>query len=188
MASPARTNEELNLTVVQRYFPAVTQILTLANYAVLYKHSFEKKEWEKQDIEGTLFVCQLQLDSLGGERYSVVIMNRRGLKNFMEELIGENALEFTDDFIIQARESVEGELVAYGFWIHQDGSTANARVEVGAVIRELAVRGEKSRREKREEMEKREEAASGVAMGRQLSLSDLFRNQRAEDGGLSLGS
>lgn len=97
---PLRSNEELNLTVLRRHNPSITAILSLAPYAVVYIFSSTTRQWEKSGIEGTMFVCQLQQGSLGEERYSVFVLNRRGLNNFDTALTDANNVEITDEYVI----------------------------------------------------------------------------------------
>ncbi len=56
---PSRSNTELNLTVLRRYVPSITQILSIAPFAVLYTFLPETQIWERCGVEGTLFICQL---------------------------------------------------------------------------------------------------------------------------------
>ncbi|PWY72905.1 PH domain-like protein [Aspergillus heteromorphus CBS 117.55] len=97
---PLRTNEELNLAVLRRHNPAVTSILSLAQYAVVYLFSPTTRQWEKNGVEGTLFVCQLTPGPLSEDRYSVFVLNRRGLTNFDLPLTDAENVEITDEYII----------------------------------------------------------------------------------------
>ena len=78
---PPRSNEQLNLSVLQRHYPDITSLLYVASYTVLYVFSLESNTWEKTGIEGTLFVCQLTPSPIGADRFSVVILNR-GTREF----------------------------------------------------------------------------------------------------------
>lgn len=146
---PARTNEELNLSVLQRHDPSVHQILSVAPFAVVYTFNPSSSTWEKQGTEGTLFVCSL-LPLAGGpqiERYSCIVLNRRGLENFSSELFSAESVQVTDEYVILQVEGEDGSTNIYGLWIfaEEGGSTVQARVVNALIIQECAKRVEDSR-------------------------------------------
>ncbi|THX90594.1 PH domain-like protein [Aureobasidium pullulans] len=146
---PARTNEELNLSVLQRHDPSVHQILSVAPFAVVYTFNPVSTSWEKQGAEGTLFVCSL-LPPVGGpqiERYSCIVLNRRGLENFSSELFSAESVQVTDDYVILQVEGEDGSANIYGLWIfaEEGGSTVQTRVVNALIIQECAKRAEDSR-------------------------------------------
>ncbi|PYH80455.1 PH domain-like protein [Aspergillus uvarum CBS 121591] len=242
---PLRTNEDLNLSVLRRHNPTITSILSLAQYAVVYIFSPSTRQWEKSGVEGTLFVCQRSQGELGEERYSVFVLNRRGLHNFDLPLTDGDNVEITEEYIILksdlAPEVVEnasipgmgppanstaaaaapaakpsgtvggGDIRIYGLWIYSEpppNSTAETRSINAQMIRECAVHAGESLKLARERVEATrqngmhvaaataaaaattgaplEEVSTSVAMGRQVSLKDLFGQQRAQDDGWSV--
>lgn len=150
------TNETLNLSVLQRHNPAISQVVSIASYAVIYAFSPVSQTWEKSGIEGTMFVCQLfghaELNASGSpmfpeqaqepeaeERYAVFVLNRRGLENFEIELKRAEDVDIEQSFIIvqgppAAHDDVENESgpgatrgsVAYGLWIFCEPGTSTA--------------------------------------------------------------
>ena len=159
--APARTNEELNLTVLQRYNPSIHQVLSVAPFAKVYVYNAEAGTWDHGGIEGTLFVCQLlpttsSNTSLIVERYCVVILNRKSLDNFSVELTTTDDMELTDQYIIlQAHNSsslgnspTDAVQTVYGLWIFTEpepNSTARAREITGHIMVECADRAHRSR-------------------------------------------
>ncbi|KAF2792962.1 PH domain-like protein [Melanomma pulvis-pyrius CBS 109.77] len=187
---PPRSNEELNLSVLRRHYPDVTALRHLAPYAVLYAFNLDTQQWEKIGIEGTLFVCELA-PSGGADRFSVVILNRRGLDNFAMELTSEAEMEITDEYVI-----LQGDQV-YGLWIFSEpppSSTANTRIETAEKIKVLAIQAAESRRAREQVVRNGADAAAeheqthdgSVPMGRQVSLRELFGQQRAQDSAWSV--
>lgn len=132
---PARSTEELNFKVICRHYPDVLSVIHVAGYTVLYTYHLQQQQWNKADVEGTLFVCELAPVEAGVERYGVIILNRRSMENFYMEVKGMDGTELTDDFIM-----FQGDQV-YGIWVfcEKGTSTANARTETWAKIEELAV-------------------------------------------------
>ncbi|PYH41738.1 Dcp1 family protein [Aspergillus saccharolyticus JOP 1030-1] len=236
-APPLRTNEELNLAVLRRHNPAITSILSLAQYAVVYIFSPTTRQWEKSGVEGTLFVCQLAQGELGEERYSVFVLNRRGLNNFDLPLTDGADVEITEEYIILKSEHApdglehaaggaqsaskplggggggsgssnsnsnsNSNIRIYGLWIYSEpppNSTAETRSINAQMIRECAVHAGESLKLARERLEatrqnglhvaaaslEEGQSAGAVPMGRQISLKDLFGQQRAQDDGWSV--
>ncbi|EUC33530.1 hypothetical protein COCVIDRAFT_34906 [Bipolaris victoriae FI3] len=176
---PPRSNEELNLSVLRRQYPALTSIEHVTPYAALYTFNLETQQWEKMGVEGTLFICQLTPSPLGAERYCAIILNRRGLDNFYEELTSSDEMEISDPYVI-----IQGEQV-YGIWIFADpppSSTANCRQETAAKMMAVADRAKASRAA----LHGSPDAVSSTPMGRQLSLRELFGQQREQDADFSL--
>lgn len=136
------TNETLNLSVLQRHLPSTLSIAFLAPYAVVYVISSNTQTWEKSGIEGTLFVVKLQ----NGE-HAVVVLNRRGLDNFIQFLKNKEDVDVTEDYIIlrgNGADSLgngsEDEQKVYGLWIFEEelGSTKGVRGACGRCIVECA--------------------------------------------------
>jgi hypothetical protein len=198
---PDRTNEELNLSVLKRHNPQINSILSIAPYAVVYEFSpLPQPEWTKTGIEGSLFICELTPGSYGEDRYSTIVLNRRGLDNFEAELReGENAgVEITGEYvIISFKEGHEQKI--YGVYIFHDGpgtSTENAMQLNGELMKSLADHAGASR-------QAAEAAASAAtaqhtnghiqqaedalpSAGQRTTLQQLFGQQRANDAGFSV--
>lgn len=117
---PARTNTELNLLVLRRYIPTTERIISIAPFAVVYLFSPESQQWEKSGTEGTLFVCQLSDPQQQQPRYNVVILNRKSLENFVAELMSEDDIEVTEQYVILQVVGGDGAPMIYGLWIFSD--------------------------------------------------------------------
>ncbi|KAJ9192252.1 hypothetical protein DTO166G4_6294 [Paecilomyces variotii] len=200
---PTRSNEELNLSVLRRHDPAISSILSLAPYAVVYIFSPSTRQWEKSGIEGSMFVCQLTQGDIGEERYSVFVLNRRGLNNFDVDLTDGENVEITDEYVILKTDETDenggggNESRIYGLWIYSEpppNSTAETRTLNAQVIKECAVHAGQSLKLAHERLEierqndihavaEQEGVYSSVPMDRQVSLKDLFGQQRAQDDG-----
>ncbi|KAI4219775.1 MAG: hypothetical protein L6R36_008084 [Xanthoria steineri] len=143
---PQRTNAELNLSVLQRHLPSTTSIISIAPYAVVYIFTSAPQNgpvWEKSGIEGTLFVCQQTIAPMDGtERYSVVVLNRKGLNDFICPLSGD--IDYEAGYIILRSSSEEGgEENIWGLWIFEEeegSSTAGMREVNAKIIQECAAR------------------------------------------------
>ncbi|OCK78601.1 PH domain-like protein [Lepidopterella palustris CBS 459.81] len=207
---PTRSNNELNLSVLRRHNPAILSILSIAPYAVLYLFSPSLQTWEKCGIEGTLFVVQLTPSHLGADRYAVMVLNRRGLENFVTELERGDDVENTEEYVILQVKGKGGDgdgPLIYGLWIFSEpaSSTSMAREVNAKVIQDCAVQAEMSRKLLEAELRESSNGAgravgveetqtegeeggeeSAVPMGRQVSLRELFGKQRERDAGWSV--
>lgn len=183
-----------------------------------------------------MFVCQLSQGSLGEERYSLFVLNRRGLDNFDIPLTDGENVELTEEYVILKSDSNpeldtggivnttisnsganngpnngggaagkpgKRDVRIYGLWIYSEpppNSTAETRAINASIIRECAVHAGHSLKHAREQQEAArqnglhlaaaaaatttvpvDEVQSTVPMGRQISLKDLFGQQRAQD-------
>lgn len=210
---PQRTNEELNLSVLRRHNPSISSVISLAPYAVVYIFSPTSQLWEKSGIEGSLFVCQLAPGELGEAKYSVFVLNRRGLNNFDAELVSGEDVELTEEYVIlkidgqtdgqdETTRGTSGEARIYGLWIFSEpapSSTAETRAINAKVIKECADHAGESKKQALERQaaqfgpdgvyeqeDQGEETPGSVAMGRQISLKELFGQQREQDDGWSV--
>lgn len=187
-----RTDEELNLSVLRRHNPEVVALEYVAPYAVVYIFSPNSQEWEKSGIEGTAFVCRLTPTYEYSQRYTVTVLNRRGLDNFNLELLSSADVEVTAEYII-LQSAKEGVHQVYGLWIFSEpppSSTAHHREAIAEKIQECTAKVEQGRiMEGQKEAEGQEEHyEDSIPMGRELSLKELFGQQRQQDDAWSVRS
>lgn len=135
---PLRTNVELNFSVLAMHLPLVA-ILSIVPYAVIYHFSKETQAWEKNGVEGTLFVCStlpLPGEPSDAERYEIIVLNRRGLNNFQLELTNTEDVEISGNVVI-----LQDEERAWGVWVFEGAeppSTAGMLQSLGLLLKECA--------------------------------------------------
>ncbi|KAK4501229.1 hypothetical protein PRZ48_007036 [Zasmidium cellare] len=134
------SNAQLNHLVLQRWSPQLQTILAISPFAVLYNFNPETAAWEKSDLQGSLFVCQLQ-DPVR-PRYEVMILNRKNPENLHLEITSSENIEVTDEFVIVHIEGGEGQTV--GLWMFSDAETPeeNKLEAIARKILECAVQAE----------------------------------------------
>jgi Dcp1-like decapping family len=202
-----RTNDELNLSVIKRYNPEVVSILSIAPYSVIYDFApLPEPAWSKTGIEGSLFICELKPGVYGEDRYIALVLNRRGLDNFEAELReGDNAgVEFADPFVIVSFKDGHAQKIN-GIFIFSEGvgtSTEQTRTLNVELMKQLAIQSGLSRKaaeaaaaqatanhtigHMREAESAVDSAQAGAPMDRQISLQELFGQQRADDASWSV--
>lgn len=145
----ARTKEELNLSVIQRHYPDVTDILSVAPYATIYDFSPSTNEWQKTSQVGTLFICQLTPGTYGELRYRAIVLNRGGMDNFEAELrqSERGGVAIQGDFVEIIGESETGETKVNSIYIYsaEGQSTQASRKANGELMVELASVARRSR-------------------------------------------
>jgi len=118
----------LNLKVLQRHEPLTESIVFIAPFAVVYTYSQTSESWDKCGIEGTLFITKLYPHQSGGERYSVLILNRLGLNNFSYELTTPENVELSDEeFIVLNDLGEQGQVMVHGIWVFSDPSSTERK-------------------------------------------------------------
>ncbi|MCJ1403169.1 hypothetical protein MMC11_006392 [Xylographa trunciseda] len=187
-----RTDEELNLSVLQRHNHDVISLEYVAPYAVVYQFSPQSQQWEKSGIEGTAFVCGLLPTEDSPHRYEVTVLNRRGLENFTLELMNASDVEVTEEYII-LNSTHDGIPHVYGLWVFSEpppSSTSHHRTAIAHKIQEYAAQVEADRAPSLEQIESgyEEYVDEGVPMGRQMSLKEMFGQQRQQDDAWSIRS
>ncbi|KAI1437425.1 PH domain-like protein [Xylaria sp. CBS 124048] len=96
---PERSNTDLNLTVLRRYLPGITKILSIAANAVVYTFQ-HPSQWKKTTTEGTMFICSQRKSAQGGECGCLFILNRKGLRNVILDLDNVSDFELSGELLI----------------------------------------------------------------------------------------
>ncbi|TDZ16042.1 mRNA-decapping enzyme 1B [Colletotrichum orbiculare MAFF 240422] len=187
----ARSNTDLNLSVLRRYLPSINATLSIAANAVVYTFNPSLPGWDKTGIEGTYFLCMQ--DPLPGSpvpRACIFVLNRRGLENVILNLDDVADFEVMDEIYIfrlrQADGAADEENKVMGIWIHADEE--NTRVLNAGLIEELLKQirqyaGEQGGTGGAGAPAQTEELGPAMqAIGRKLSLSDLFGAQNGAKG------
>ncbi|KAI1879013.1 hypothetical protein JX265_003190 [Neoarthrinium moseri] len=182
-----RTNTDLNLAVLQRYLPTITSILGIAANAVVYSLDTTAGDWQKANIEGTLFVCQLG-DSI--EKCCIFILNRKGIDNMTLHLGGIRDVELTQGILMLHMDGHDGEQddgtpsKIWGLFIHEEqqqqqqpDSSAQSNADLIKALWHKA-RESRAAQQDRGERVSLQGGGAGFTMpglgGRQVSLNELF--------------
>lgn len=182
---PVRSNPEMNLSVLQRYNPAVREILCQAANAVVYIFTPDTGVWDKSGVEGTMFVCEQEPTYKSGEEsYCLFVLNRRGLENLILDLGKTQDVEVTPELLIMRFGGGSAEKVqkVMGIWIHNN---KDDRERNSDVIQQCWNQARASKAQRDKEVDSMSygvaeaQAASfdpqPEALGRRISLRDLFQ-------------
>ncbi|KAI2778580.1 PH domain-like protein [Daldinia loculata] len=200
-ALAARTNTELNLSVLRRYRPSITSILSIAAHAVVYVFTPPSK-WDRSTVEGTLFICAQDEDGEAAAADGCLfILNRKGLQNLILDLSTVSDFELATDLLsfkldqegpqipMENGESVRPKVI--GMWIYAEDE--QDRRTNSALIHEMWSKARSAQDEAEEASaspptsgspgDDVEDESVAQGPGRQVSLNELFgRNQNGIGG------
>lgn len=168
-----RSNNEINMTVLKRYVPAVTRIHSIASQAVLYTldSSTEAAGFEKANMEGPLFTCQLNGNELDN---CVFILNRKTTDNFKLDMSRVTNFELQGEMLYIQSTGSGGEPQIWGLYIHD--STDNRRETHTNTIMNLWQATQEARAMQAKPHELDAGTSNGPStQGGQININDLFK-------------
>lgn len=111
---------EMNLSVLKRSDAHVRRVLSSATHVAMYElfEARDKTEWRRCDIEGSLFVVERDTTNgaARGGQFRIVIINRKSLTNYYDDLlVGNEDIELNNQTIMYRNS--KGDTV--GIWFYQ---------------------------------------------------------------------
>ncbi|TQN69825.1 MRNA-decapping enzyme 1B [Colletotrichum shisoi] len=183
-----RTNTDLNLSVLRRYLPSINSTLSIAANAVVYTFNPSLPGWDKTGIEGTYFLCMQDPAPGAGPatpRACIFVLNRRGLENVILDLGDVADFEVVDEiYIFRLRGGEEDGSKVMGIWIHADKDDTRV-MNAGLItetLRHVRIAEEQNAVAGGGPAPQEELGPAMQAIGRRLSLSDLFGAQNGVKG------
>uniref|UniRef100_A0A3B1JBM5 5'-(N(7)-methylguanosine 5'-triphospho)-[mRNA] hydrolase n=1 Tax=Astyanax mexicanus TaxID=7994 RepID=A0A3B1JBM5_ASTMX len=101
---------DISLAALQRQDPYINNIVDVASQVALYTFNNETNEWEKTEIEGTLFVYT----RLASPKHGFTIMNRLRMENLTEPITKDLDFQLQDPFLLYRN----ARLSIYGIWFY----------------------------------------------------------------------
>ncbi|KAL4640764.1 mRNA-decapping enzyme 1B isoform X1 [Arapaima gigas] len=101
---------DISLAALQRQDPYINNIVDVASQVALYTFSNRANEWEKTDVEGTLFVYT----RLASPKHGFTIMNRLSMENLTEPITKDLDFQLQDPFLLYRN----ARLSIYGIWFY----------------------------------------------------------------------
>ncbi|KAM9389573.1 mRNA-decapping enzyme 1B [Phaethornis superciliosus] len=97
---------DISLAALQQHDPYISSIVDVASQVALYTFGHRANEWEKTDVEGTLFVYTRS----ASPRHGFTIMNRLSMENRTEPITKDLDFQLQDPFLLyrNARLSIHG--------------------------------------------------------------------------------
>ncbi|XP_015233259.1 PREDICTED: mRNA-decapping enzyme 1A [Cyprinodon variegatus] len=100
----------MSLAALQRQDPYINKLLDVTGQVALYNFNSKVNEWEKTEIEGTLFVYSRS----ASPHHGFTIMNRLSTENLVEPINKDLEFQLQDPFLLYRN----GNLGIYSIWFY----------------------------------------------------------------------
>ncbi|XP_057412035.1 mRNA-decapping enzyme 1B isoform X1 [Balaenoptera acutorostrata] len=107
---PAGKGRDISLAALRRHDPYISRIVDVASQVALYTFGHRANEWEKTDVEGTLFVYTRS----ASPKHGFTIMNRLSMENRTEPITKDLDFQLQDPFLLYRN----ARLSIYGIWFY----------------------------------------------------------------------
>uniref|UniRef100_A0A3B3ZLI2 5'-(N(7)-methylguanosine 5'-triphospho)-[mRNA] hydrolase n=1 Tax=Periophthalmus magnuspinnatus TaxID=409849 RepID=A0A3B3ZLI2_9GOBI len=87
---------DISLAALKRQDPYINTIVDVASQVALYTYNNRANEWEKTEVEGTLFIYT----RLASPRHGFTIMNRLSMENLTEPITKDLDFQLQDPFLL----------------------------------------------------------------------------------------
>ncbi|KAF3859176.1 hypothetical protein F7725_021575 [Dissostichus mawsoni] len=87
---------DISLAALQRQDPYINDIVDVASQVALYTYNNRANEWEKTEVEGTLFIYT----RLASPRHGFTIMNRLSMENLTEPITKDLDFQLQHPFLL----------------------------------------------------------------------------------------
>lgn len=101
---------DISLAALKRQDPYINNIVDVASQVALYTYNNRTNEWEKTEVEGTLFIYT----RLASPRHGFTIMNRLNMQNLTEPITKDLDFQLQDPFLLYRN----ARLVIHGIWFY----------------------------------------------------------------------
>uniref|UniRef100_A0A8D1KN45 5'-(N(7)-methylguanosine 5'-triphospho)-[mRNA] hydrolase n=1 Tax=Sus scrofa TaxID=9823 RepID=A0A8D1KN45_PIG len=103
MESLSRAGQEMSLAALKQHDPYITSIADLTGQVALYTFCPKANQWEKTDIEGTLFVYRRSASPYHG----FTIVNRLNMHNLVEPVNKDLEFQLHEPFLLYRNASCQ---------------------------------------------------------------------------------
>ncbi|XP_056131128.1 mRNA-decapping enzyme 1A [Lampris incognitus] len=107
---PAKAGHLMSLAALQRQDPYINKLLDVTSQVALYNFNSKTNEWEKTEIEGTLFVYARS----ASPHHGFTIMNRLSTENLVEPINKDLEFQLQDPFLLYRNAN----LGIYSIWFY----------------------------------------------------------------------
>nr|SVE81354.1 EOG090X07B6 [Daphnia magna] len=126
MADGADTR--VNLAALKRVDPYAVEIVETGTQVAIYKFNSQSNEWEKTDVEGTLFLYARS----GDPRHGFVVMNRLSTENLVEPITRDLEIQLQSPFLLYKN----AKLSITGVWFYEESECTRIAQKLEALVKE----------------------------------------------------
>ncbi|KAG5281914.1 hypothetical protein AALO_G00050190 [Alosa alosa] len=136
MESVNKAGHLMSLAALQQYDPYINKLLDLTGQVALYTFNSKANEWEKTDIEGTLFVYSRS----ASPHHGFTIMNRLSTENLVEPINKDLEFQLQDPFLLYRNAN----LGIYSIWFYDKTDCQRIAQLMVRIVKEEALRAQQS--------------------------------------------
>uniref|UniRef100_A0AAQ4R4R3 5'-(N(7)-methylguanosine 5'-triphospho)-[mRNA] hydrolase n=1 Tax=Gasterosteus aculeatus aculeatus TaxID=481459 RepID=A0AAQ4R4R3_GASAC len=159
--------QTMSLAALQRQDPYINKLLDVTGQVALYNFNSKVNEWEKTEIEGTLFVYARS----ASPHHGFTIMNRLSTENLVEPINKDLEFQLQDPFLLYRN----GNLGIYSIWFYDKRDCQRIAQLMVKIVKQEADQSQR---------ESPERAASGrtngVAEPRPFDILELLSKAKDE--------
>ncbi|XP_005348819.1 mRNA-decapping enzyme 1A isoform X1 [Microtus ochrogaster] len=166
MESLSRAGQEMSLAALKQHDPYITSIADLTGQVALYTFCPKANQWEKTDIEGTLFVYRRSASPYHG----FTIVNRLNMHNLVEPVNKDLEFQLHEPFLLYRNAS----LSIYSIWFYDKNDCHRIAKLMADVVEEETRRSQQAARDKQSPSQ-----ANGCSDQRPIDILEML--SRAKD-------
>ncbi|XP_075403640.1 mRNA-decapping enzyme 1A isoform X3 [Tenrec ecaudatus] len=166
MESLSRAGQEMSLAALKQHDPYITSIADLTGQVALYTFCPKANQWEKTDIEGTLFVYRRSASPYHG----FTIVNRLSMHNLVEPVNKDLEFQLHEPFLLYRNAS----LSIYSIWFYDREDCHRIAKLMANVVEEETRRSQQAARDKQSPSQ-----ANGCSNHRPIDILEML--SRAKD-------
>ncbi|XP_026187262.1 mRNA-decapping enzyme 1A [Mastacembelus armatus] len=157
----------MSLAALQRQDPYINKLLDVTGQVALYNFNSKANEWEKTEIEGTLFVYARS----ASPHHGFTIMNRLSTENLVEPINKDLEFQLQDPFLLYRN----GNLGIYSIWFYDKTDCHRIAQLMVKIVKQEADIAQRGSPEKIEPVR-----TNGVAEARPIDILELLSKAKEE--------
>ncbi|XP_059189800.1 mRNA-decapping enzyme 1A [Centropristis striata] len=157
----------MSLAALQRQDPYINKLLDVTGQVALYNFNSKANEWEKTEIEGTLFVYTRS----ASPHHGFTIMNRLSTENLVEPINKDLEFQLQDPFLLYRN----GNLGIYSIWFYDKRDCQRI---AQLMVKIVKLEADHAQRESPERAEPGR--TNGVAEPRPIDILELLSKAKEE--------
>lgn len=103
---------DMNIMVLKRIDSQIEEILTTAGHVCLYRMSVDDQQWQRKNIEGSLFLIKRRTQP----RFQMLVLNKLSTDNYTEPIHGGLELESNPPYLMYTHGNDE----IHGIWFFEE--------------------------------------------------------------------
>ncbi|KAJ8394793.1 hypothetical protein AAFF_G00041480 [Aldrovandia affinis] len=136
METISKPGHHMSLAALQQHDPYINRIVDVTGQVALYTFNSKANEWEKTDIEGTLFVYTRSASPYHG----FTIMNRLNMKNLVEPINKDLEFQLQDPFLLYRNSN----LAIYSIWFYDKSDCQRIAQLMSRVVKQEALQAQQA--------------------------------------------